>query len=210
MLCQALPNLMQGIACFQHIEDYCIKAKETAEKLPSPIPSQEPTEVRLALKDTATQPNPLESLFSFNDAHISWTTADARAVLHSLTLDILPGFTAIIGPVASGKSTLLASIIGETALKQGFMTRPISKVAFCSQTPWIIDDSVRRNITGYGEFDQSWYDFTISSCCLLDDIKSFPSGDLFSCGSKGSSLSGGQRQRVVCSHHVACSWFQLT
>lgn len=137
---------------------------------------------------------------SFKDAHVSWTVLDAKDVLHNLNLDILPGFTAVIGPVASGKSTLLASVIGETIATQGSITQPLSRVAFCSQTPWIVDDTVRRNITGDQDFDKDWYDFAVTSCCLQKDFKSFPLGDEFRCGSKGASLSGGQRQRVVSLH----------
>ncbi|CEJ92591.1 hypothetical protein VHEMI08233 [[Torrubiella] hemipterigena] len=202
MLCQALPNLMQGIACFQHIEDYCIKVKTEATAFPPLPPSQDATAVELGTKGKTSQTKSKSPAFSFNNAGITWSSTDEKSVLHELTLDILPGFTAIIGPVASGKSTLLASIIGETVLKQGFMSPPLSRVAFCPQTPWIIDDTVRCNITGYGDFDQDWYDFTISSCGLLDDIKRFPLGDKFLCGSKGASLSGGQRQRVALARAV--------
>lgn len=210
MLCQALPNLMQGIACFQHIEDYCIKVKTEATVFPPLPPSQDATAVELGTKGKASHTNSKSTVFSFNNAGITWTSTDEKSVLHELTLDILPGFTAIVGPVASGKSTLVASIIGETILKQGSMSPPMSRVAFCPQTPWIIDDTVRCNITGYGDFDQDWYDFTISSCGLLDDIKRFPLGDKFLCGSKGASLSGGQRQRVVCLRKTPCKSTLLT
>ncbi|UKZ84066.1 hypothetical protein TrVFT333_011882 [Trichoderma virens FT-333] len=60
-----------------------------------------------------------------------------------------------------------------------------------------VDDTVRRNIIGDQDIDETWYDFAITSSCLKKDLMRLPLGDEFSCGSKGVSLSGGQRQRLA-------------
>lgn len=192
-LCEALPSCMQAVACFGHIEEYCSKAPVEAH--PSASAGSAQDELEMGHQSLSSS---RKSLFSFKGAEISWSQSGPESVLHGLNLDIAPGFTAIIGPVASGKSSLLATIIGETELKQGSISERLSGVAFCSQTPWITDETLRRNITGDLEFDEKWYDFTINACCLQKDLERLQNGDETDCGSNGASLSGGQRQRVVC------------
>ena len=196
LLCEALPRIMQAVACFQRIEEYCAKAQQTTSASGG-SPPQDSTDdgVEMVCKDAPTNSNGL--LASFEGARISWSMSEEKDVLHDIHLGISPGFTAIIGPTAAGKSTLLASIVGETIVRKGSVSQGASKIAFCSQTPWIIDDTVRRNIIGDQDFDEKWYNFAVTSCCLQKDLMRLPLGDQFCCGSKGVSLSGGQRQRLV-------------
>ena len=147
-------------------------------------------------------PNEIQSLVSFEGADISWSSDSSELALQDLELSIRPGLTAITGPVGSGKSTLLQSIIGETIVKRGTVTYLQCGVAFCSQTAWIMDDTIRRNIVGDTSFDQKWYDFSLESCGLQEDITRMPRGDETIAGSNGTSLSGGQRQRVVSTYPV--------
>ncbi len=193
LLCEAWPRMMQAAACFQRIEDYCAKVKPQA----GGSCSRETTDhgVEMEVKDMRT--NSTDALVSFRGAHISWGGLEENNVLHDVNLQILPGFTAVIGAVAAGKSTLLASIVGETIINKGSISQLSSKAALCSQTPFIFDDTVRRNIIGDQDFVQAWYDFAVTCCCLKRDLAKLPLGDEFRCGSKGSALSGGQRQRVV-------------
>ncbi|KAM4064462.1 ABC transporter transmembrane domain-containing protein [Hirsutella rhossiliensis] len=60
-----------------------------------------------------------------------------------------------------------------------------------------MDQTIRHNIVGNLAFDEKWYDFSVSVCCLQDDLERFPEGDRKKAGSNGASLSGGQRQRVA-------------
>lgn len=196
--CEALPTCMQAIACFSNIENYFLKKREQAgeNKSPSSLAEVARDEQEMThFPSTMAPSKPV--LFSFKEVDIAWTADDSDTVLHNLTLDISPGFTAIIGPVASGKSTLLASMIGEAVTRNGWSTSGLSAVGFCSQVPWAFDDTIRQNITGDLHFDQEWYDSTIHACCLQQVLKSLPQGDQTLCGSNGASLSGGQRQRMV-------------
>jgi len=200
MFCQALPNCMQAAACFGRIEKYLLKEWTAPPDLPPPtVTSEHRNAVPLQQQPaTMSSPDSTAAHIKFIDADISWSRDASEPVLEGLNLEIRPGLTAIIGPVASGKSTLLASMIGETVLKKGSVTpSSLSGVAFCTQTPWIMNDSIRRNITGGLAFDQKWYEFSVSSSGLQDDIDRMPGGDQTRAGSNGSSLSGGQRQRVV-------------
>jgi ATP-binding cassette subfamily C (CFTR/MRP) protein 1 len=106
-------------------------------------------------------------------------------------------FMMIVGPVGSGKSILLRSIAGETTLVRGSFSPPPSGVAFCSQSVWLRNASVRDNIIGEDEFEESWYNSVVWSCGLLKDFAEMKTGDQTSIGSKGISLSGGQKNRIV-------------
>ncbi|KAF4618396.1 hypothetical protein G7Y89_g14908 [Cudoniella acicularis] len=107
--------------------------------------------------------------------------------------------TLLMGPVASGKSTLLKAILGELPLSEGSINILLdhSKIGFCDQTPWLQNVSVRENILGFSGIDAPWYDTVVSACCLKDDFNSFPAGDRSIVGSNGIALSGGQKQRVA-------------
>lgn len=55
-----------------------------------------------------------------------------------------------------------------------------------------MDNTIQRNITGGLALDQKWYDFSVSSCCLQEDVDGLPRGDQTVAGSNGMALSGGQ------------------
>ncbi|KAK0656433.1 ABC transporter [Cercophora newfieldiana] len=198
IFCQALPACVQAVACFGRVEEYLLKEPGTTESTSSSTSGGADDEVQLQqVQVQASSQDPKTSLMAFEDASISWSS-DSDPVLKDLTLTIRPGLTAIVGPVASGKSTLLASLIGETRLTNGSVApSSLSGVAFCPQTPWIMDDTIRQNITGGLEVDQKWYDFSVEASGLQGDISRMVRGDETRCGSNGAGLSGGQRQRVA-------------
>lgn len=204
LFCHAVPACIQAAACFGRIDVYLGLENSTnrptsppssmtpAEPLPDYIPLEQ---LQSPLSPTSSRP----ALVCFEGADISWSPDAPEPTLRGIDISIRPGFTGIVGPVASGKSTVLASIVGETTLNRGVLTPIPSRVAFCSQTPWIMDNTIRLNITGGLAFDQKWYDFSVSSCCLQEDLDGLPRGDQTVAGSNGMSLSGGQRQRLVSS-----------
>lgn len=193
-LCQSMPSLLQALACFDRIEAFCLKK-------PTLLPGLSTTTISLA--ESSNNSMELHSLVpsnrplvSFRNADISWSP-ESDIVIHNLNLDIQRGITMVIGPVGSGKSALIESILGEASIRNGAITASLSSVAYCAQSPWIMNGTIRHNITGGSEFDQKWYDTTISACALEEDLKNIPGGDMWKAGSKGVSLSGGQKQRVV-------------
>ncbi|KAI0128261.1 P-loop containing nucleoside triphosphate hydrolase protein [Xylariales sp. AK1849] len=199
--CQALPSLVQAAACFGRIEHFCLKgsAFDETDSLAGPAGS---SKADLDLREMYFRPlGKDDHLMAFERADIAWDS-ESSPVLRDLTLRLPSGLTAIVGPVASGKSTLLWTILGETTLKAGSMTSAVSRAAFCAQTPWIIDETIRYNVTLGLEFDQDWYSFSVTCSCLQGDLDNLPRGDLTLAGSDGASLSGGQRQRVALARAV--------
>ena len=126
-----------------------------------------------------------------------WSSSD-EPVLRDLNFSIKAfGLTMIIGPVACGKSTLLKALLGETPSSQGFIYVSTTEVAFCDQTPWLVNGSIQKNILSFLNFDGPWYNAVLHACGLEEDLATFPMGDQSLVGSKGITLSGGQKQRLV-------------
>lgn len=88
-------------------------------------------------------------------------------------------------------------------MKMGSILTSTSSIAYCDQTPWLQNISIRDNITGQSPLDDKWLASVIRSCALDEDISMFPQGDLTIVGSGGVALSGGQKLRVV-SENLLC------
>lgn len=73
----------------------------------------------------------------------------------------------------------------------------INSIAFCAQTPWLVNKSIQKNILGTSLFNGPWYKKVLTACALFEDLKNYPAGDRTLVGSKGITLSGGQKQRIV-------------
>lgn len=116
--------------------------------------------------------------------------------IRRLTLTIPRGsLVAIVGPVGSGKSSLLAAMIGEMTRTAGSV-RLGGSIAYCPQQAWIQNATVRDNILFGRPLDKDRYDAVIEECALRTDLRLLPHGDMTEIGERGINLSGGQRLRV--------------
>lgn len=116
--------------------------------------------------------------------------------MNNINLEIPRGqLCAIVGPVGSGKSSLLQGLIGEMR-KTGGDIQFGGTVGYCPQTAWIQSISIRDNITFGQPYDEKKYQDIVQRVCLQPDFDMLPHGDLTEVGEKGISLSGGQKQRI--------------
>ena len=101
----------------------------------------------------------------------------------------------IVGKVGSGKSSLLKAIIGEMSCLNGKIITNGS-FSFASQSSWIQNTTIEKNITFGLEYDKKRYSKVISNCLLLKDFDNLPDGDQTEIGERGVNISGGQKQRI--------------
>ena len=125
-----------------------------------------------------------------------WSRVSELPALDNVSLSATNGkLVGITGPVGSGKTSLLMTILGELPITSGKISC-IGKMAFVSQTPWVYSGTVRDNIIFGKEFHEQKYRKVIEVCDLEKDIASFTKRDLTETGQSGVILSGGQRARV--------------
>ncbi|EAS02140.2 ABC transporter C family protein (macronuclear) [Tetrahymena thermophila SB210] len=119
--------------------------------------------------------------------------------LKNISLQIQSGeIVAIVGQVASGKSSLLLAILGEMVKTSGSL-KINGQIAYIPQSPWLQNSSLRDNIIFGQPFDEERYFKVIEKCQLTVDLQNkevFPLGDLTEIGERGVNLSGGQKQRI--------------
>ncbi|EPQ60440.1 pleiotropic drug resistance ABC transporter [Gloeophyllum trabeum ATCC 11539] len=109
--------------------------------------------------------------------------------------------TLVTGPTGSGKSALLAALLGEMRCVSGevLLNKRGHRVAYCAQNPWLEHATIRENIV-FGArhgFVEDRYNRVLRACALTRDLKVLEAGDMTEIGEKGITLSGGQRARVA-------------
>lgn len=128
---------------------------------------------------------------------------EKEPILKDITMTIPRGsFTMIIGPSGCGKSTLLKALLGEVRCEEGWVELTSPSVAFCDQTPWHMNGTIKESIVSMSQYDPKWYSSVIQACALDEDLSRFPRGDRSVIGSKGVALSGGQSQRIALARAV--------
>jgi len=122
---------------------------------------------------------------------------DGPTFLHNINLSVKTGtLYAIAGPTGSGKSSLLAAILGQMTHKGGKIGTANKRMAYVSQEAWIQNRTIKENILFGRPMDQAFYRKVIQSCALEDDFWILPEGDSTMIGENGVNLSGGQKQRI--------------
>nr|XP_021576403.2 ATP-binding cassette sub-family C member 12 [Ictidomys tridecemlineatus]XP_040135631.1 ATP-binding cassette sub-family C member 12 [Ictidomys tridecemlineatus]XP_040135632.1 ATP-binding cassette sub-family C member 12 [Ictidomys tridecemlineatus]XP_040135635.1 ATP-binding cassette sub-family C member 12 [Ictidomys tridecemlineatus] len=119
-----------------------------------------------------------------------------KSILHNISFVVRKGkVLGICGNVGSGKSSLIAALLGQMQLQKGIVAVN-GTLAYVSQQAWIFHGNVRENILFGEKYDHQRYQHTVRVCGLLKDLRSLPYGDLTEIGERGLNLSGGQRQRI--------------
>ncbi|TXG71729.1 hypothetical protein EZV62_000308 [Acer yangbiense] len=146
---QALNSMSQAVISIERLENY-MKSGELKE---DSVEREEGCSGNIAVE--------------VKDGTFSWEDEGGEEVLKNLNLDIEKGqLAAVVGTVGSGKSSLLASILGEMHKISGKVT-VCGTTAYVAQTSWIQND-----------------------LAIMEDE------DRTEIGERGINLSGGQKQRI--------------
>ncbi|KAF3798626.1 ABC transporter FUM19 [Colletotrichum gloeosporioides] len=214
MFIQLLPMIVQSFGCFDRIQDFCNYGPRpaTLDSQSSTFTSPSSTDINLVpltnKGDSKFADSQQLHAISFKEESFGWKKD--QAVLHDLTVDIpRNAVTVVIGPVGSGKSSFLCAILGELVPMSPPTAGPAvgnppdkGGVAYCSQSPWLENETVRQNVLGVSLYDPKWYDAVISACGLETDLQALQKGDYTLVGSNGVNLSGGQKQRIALARAV--------
>ncbi|KAJ5542894.1 hypothetical protein N7535_005316 [Penicillium sp. DV-2018c] len=195
---QALPMVIQCMGCFDRIQEYCTETQDP-QTTDSPNPRSSPGaggDQSMALR-RITDSSKRGSIQEMKGHSFGWDPA-ASAVLHDIDLQIpQAAITMIVGPIGSGKSTLIASILGETTSFGPPYKGSQSGIAYCAQESWLRSQTIRQNILGESPMDWEWYRMVVFACGLEKDLAKLPRGDRTSMAGNGATVSGGQKQRIA-------------
>ncbi|UMM39483.1 hypothetical protein L5515_016525 [Caenorhabditis briggsae] len=131
----------------------------------------------------------------------SWDLAEARILSDIEFLVGSKELVTVVGSVGSGKSSLLLAALGEMEKICGYVGVRGS-VAYLSQQPWILNQSLKKNILMQADLNDVLYKKVVEACALKDDLKQLPDGDETEIGEKGINLSGGQKARIALARAV--------
>lgn len=188
-LFQSLPTLSAAITCLRRIQTFLESETREDFRIRSTGLSNEE-------KLSIDQPSTLPAVSIKNGV---FGYENSKVVLNDINIEIPRGtLTMVVGPIASGKSSLCKALLGEIPYSQGMvtMTTLLPRVGYCDQTPFLSNGSIRDNIVGYSPFDAERYAEVVDATMLSIDFETLAQADRTNVGSNGITLSGGQKQRV--------------
>ncbi|KAM5433565.1 hypothetical protein McanMca71_003424 [Microsporum canis] len=197
ILPELIADFIEAFVSTARIEKYL----ESAERVQSTIPGE---------------------YISFEKSTVAWPAEElddgsGRFMLQNLNITFPSKELSVIsGKTGSGKSLLLAAILGEADIIEGVIRAPVpppiedrfdskatkvnwiidSATAFVAQVPWIENASIRDNILFGLPLDKERYGKVIFACALEKDFDMLPDGELTDIGANGINLSGGQKWRI--------------
>jgi ATP-binding cassette subfamily B protein len=145
--------------------------------------------------------------FSYND----------KKVLRDINLIVEPGMTVgVVGPTASGKSTLVSLIgrlypvpkgnlfIDDIDINDWDIFTLRRQIGFVPQEPFLFSDTIESNILfGVNRKETSLAGNAATVAAINKEIDGFPDGYQTILGERGITLSGGQKQRITMARAIA-------
>jgi len=200
---------VDAYVAMKRIETFMLS--EEASSIPPPDPSHE---FALSMKNASFKWDQIEAPTTSSSETLvpgaSDVTSEAKECEKDQDLPYLPNLNlqiprgalvAVVGPVGSGKSSLLQAIVGNMTQTQGQVVRG-ANISYASQTAWIQNATIRDNILFDTPMDEDRYWRVVRACCLEADLRMFPGGDMTEIGERGVNLSGGQKARLSLARSV--------
>ncbi|PLB48636.1 P-loop containing nucleoside triphosphate hydrolase protein [Aspergillus steynii IBT 23096] len=210
-------NLESALASLPDLLSRAMEAKVSTDRIDKYLTSA----------DKAPHTTDVEEI-SFENATLAWPAdessedqkdweRDDRFVLRHLTLQFpRKGLSVIAGKTGSGKSLVLASLLGECDVLAGSVAVPHSPplderfdhratrdnwildsaIAYVAQNPWMENATIKDNILFGLPYNWSRYRKVLFASGLEKDLTMLPDGEMTEIGANGINLSGGQRWRV--------------
>ncbi|KXN82428.1 ATP-binding cassette transporter abc4 [Leucoagaricus sp. SymC.cos] len=195
LLRRSLSASFQGLSVF-------VEGKVSLDRLTDFLQSTELLDFLQPPSETAAsdvENNPPPGIIGFYDASFVWSkdrAADAQAFTLSIDGELQfkqGGINLVIGPTASGKTSLLMALLGEMHFlplqPTSWYGLPREKgIAYAAQESWVQNDTIRGNILFGAAYEEERYKDVLHQCGLERDLELFEAGDMTEVGEKGLSL----------------------
>lgn len=200
----AFPTITGMLACFSRIQAFLLlpdrkdcRITRSSSAILNIRQNEPATPEPASTEPVAMATVPPQCIVKFNDADVA-PPGMTTPLLQQLNFELMAGsVTGVIGVTGSGKSTIANGIVGYSKVLGGSIEVATDDIAFCSQTVWLQNATIRDNVTGYLEYDEERFQKVIKACFLEEDLEWLPGGADYVVGTNGCNLSGGQRQRVA-------------
>lgn len=142
----------------------------------------------------------------------NWDIEDENPLLSNINVRVETGsLVAVVGPVGSGKSSLLSALLGEMNRLEGRVNTKVCRkkyshfltnvsllchfickfylqgsIAYVTQQAWLQNATLRDNILFLKPYQKSLYNKVVDSCALTPDFQMLPAGDFTEIGDKVS------------------------
>jgi len=143
--------------------------------------------------------------------NVSFSYNLQRTIVNDISFSIKKGdHLLILGPVGSGKTTLVELLSGvlrptfgdirinDIALSEYKISDYREKLGFVPQEPLLFSGSIKQNICfGKNDVTQNDIEIATETAQMRDEVNQLTNGFETRIGQKGVSLSGGQKQRIA-------------
>ena len=120
-----------------------------------------------------------------NNASFSWDPDATEPTISNIDINVPKGkLSMIVGPVGSGKSSLVNALLGEMTTVGGQVVWSNDcTVAYAAQKPWLLNDTVKNNILFGQPLERERYEAILEACAMKSDLEVFLAGlvNLFYC-----------------------------
>jgi len=205
-----LPQRLGGLVVGRR--RYDVSASRLGELMAAPTEAFDPMVERRPMPMLGGPPSPVPVPAARNPLRrleVRGLTVAARG-LYDVSFPVERGELVVVtGPVGSGKSSLLAALVGLVALDGGevtwngvavadlaaFMIPP--QCAYVAQVPHLFAESLGDNVTLGHRYDDAAVLAALHQAAFEHDLAMMPHGLHTMIGTRGVRLSGGQAQRVA-------------
>ncbi|KAF2155055.1 ABC transporter [Myriangium duriaei CBS 260.36] len=195
----SIMEFMSALGCFARIQEYMIAVSQHDTRGGS---KSQRGRVGIDSEIVLDSVLPSDTALKIMSGSFGWSP-EAEYTLSGLNLSMPTSkLTLIMGPVASGKTTLLKGLLGEVPVSAGHVLVSNGPIAYCDQTPWLRNATIKENIMEYSNQDAAFYKLALHSCALDRDLANLQNGDQTLVGSKGIALSSGQKHRIALARAV--------
>ncbi|KNE56750.1 hypothetical protein AMAG_02529 [Allomyces macrogynus ATCC 38327] len=130
------------------------------------------------------------------NASFTWE-GEPKPALEDISIKVNRGeILAVIGDVGSGKSSLVAALLGQMRQTGGDKFKVYGSTSYVPQEAWLINITLKDNITFGLPYEPRKFDEVIRVCALQRDLTLLAAAEQTEIAERGANLSGGQRQRT--------------